>query len=278
MERKSTLDKEDQEYMDRNDLADKFSSKRTDRCLELMKPEIRTLVDLPLEQKIEKSKEIIREAIGKYKNVGLGFSGGTDSLVLLHLALQIKHDIPVVFVDTIREFPENYQFVEETREKWGIENFTMVRTDKDRCDEYSAKLGYKTPEFMIEYCNDHKIAPMMKAIGHFGFDAFLVGLRGVEHEERAQEIIFSPRHNPEHTRVHPLLFWRREDILGFPDGSAGYVKKNGLTVNPLYAKGYTSLGCTVCSAINVDPNAHERAGRGIVRESVMKRLRELGYT
>jgi phosphoadenosine phosphosulfate reductase len=278
MQSGSTLDREDREFMEKNDLADKFTKKRTERCLELMRPEVRPLVDLPLEAKIERSKDVIREAVARYKNVGLGFSGGTDSLVLLHLALQIKHDMPVVFVDTIREFPENYQFVEEVREKWGIENFTMVRADRDRCDEFSAKLGYKTPEFMVQYCNDHKIAPMMKAIGRFGFDAFLVGLRGVEHEERAQETLFSPRHDPEHTRVHPLLFWRREDVLGFPDGSPGYVKRYGLATNPLYAKGYTSLGCKVCSAVNTDPNAHERAGRGIVRESVMKQLRKLGYT
>ena len=278
MEGGTNLDKEYQDFRERHDLADKFTAKRTDRCLELMRPEIRALVDLPLEHKIERSKEIIRDAIGRYKRVGLGFSGGTDSLVLLHLALQVKRDIPVVFVDTIREFPENYRFVEEVREAWGLENFTTVRADRDRCDEFSAKLGYKTPEFMVEYCNDHKIAPMMKAIRHFGFDAFLVGLRGVEHEERAQEVVFSPRHDPEHTRVHPLLFWRKEDILGLPDGSPGYVRKYNLATNPLYARGYTSLGCTVCSAVNTDPNAHERAGRGIVRESVMKQLRKLGYT
>ena len=265
------MDKEDQEFMDKHNLADKFTSDRTQRCIELMKPEIRPLVDLPLKEKIKKTQEIIREAFAKYKNVGIGFSGGTDSLVLLHLTLQIKHDIPVVFVDTIKDFPENYQFVEETRQRYGIQNLITVRTDKDRCDEYAAKLGFKTPEFMTEYCNDHKIVPMIRAIKQFGFDGFLVGLRGVEHEERAQEVFFSPRHNPEHHRVHPLLFWRREDIMQ-------YVKENNLICNPLYSKGYKSLGCTICSAVVTDPNAHERAGRGIVREVIMKKLRELGYT
>ena len=265
------MDKEDQEFMEKHNLASKFTSDRSQRCLDLMKPEIRPLVDLSLKEKIEKSKEIIKEALTRYKKVGIGFSGGTDSLVLLHFTLQLKHDIPVVFVDTIRDFPENYQFIEETRQRWGFENFIIVRADKDRCDEYAAKYGYKTPEFMTEYCNDHKIAPMVKAIRYFGFDAFLVGLRGVEHEERAQEIFFSPRRNPDHFRVHPLLFWKKEDILR-------YVKENNITCNPLYAKGYTSLGCTICSAVNTDPNAHERAGRGIVRETVMKKLRELGYT
>jgi phosphoadenosine phosphosulfate reductase len=247
-----------------------FTSGRTQNCIELMRPEIRALVSLSLEEKIEKSKEVIQEAITRFRNPCLGFSGGTDSLVALHMALQLKPDLPIMFVDTIREFPENYRFVQEVREKWGIQSFVVVRRDKDRYEEYASKLGYKSPEFMVEYCNDHKILPLLDGIRRFNFDAMIAGLRGVEHEERAQESFFSPRHNPEHFRVHPILFWKREDIME-------YVKKNEITCNPLYAQGYTSLGCTVCSAVNTDPNAHERAGRGLVRETVMKRLRALGY-
>lgn len=264
------MEKEDLDFMQRNKLADKFTSQRTQRCIDLMKPEVRALVHIPLQQKIEKSKEIIGEAVSRFKNPVMGFSGGTDSLVTLHLALQVKSDLPVMFVDTIREFPENYQFIQAIREKWGIQTFVAVRRDKDRCDEYSAKLGYKTPEFMLEYCNDHKIVPMLDGLRRFGFDAMIAGVRGVEHEERAQESFFSPRSNPDHFRVHPILFWKREDIME-------YVRINEIPVNPLYSKGYTSLGCTVCSAVNTDPNAHERAGRGIVRETVMKQLRKLGY-
>ena len=118
-------------------------------------------------------------------------------------------------------------------------------------------------------CNYHKIAPLLKAIKDFGLDAFIAGIRGVEHEERAKETIFSLRET--HIRVHPLLFWRQEDVLD-------YVKTLGIECNPLYAQGYTSLGCIHCTEKNLDPNAHERAGRGVVREEIMQRLRELGYT
>jgi phosphoadenosine phosphosulfate reductase len=143
---------------------------------------------------------------------------------------------------------------------------------EDKLEEFKTKYGLKTAEFTAACCNYHKISPMMKAIGDFGFDAFFVGLRGVEHEERAKEVFFSPRHNPEHIRIHPLLFWRKDDVLEY------VYKKYKIKCNPLYAKGYTSLGCTICTSINKDPNAHERAGRGVVRETIMKRLRDLGYT
>ncbi|MGA3020612.1 MAG: phosphoadenosine phosphosulfate reductase family protein [Candidatus Micrarchaeales archaeon] len=261
----------EKEFIDQNNLGDKFTAARTQRCEDLMVPEAKALLNLPLEEKVKKSQEIIKEALKKYKNVGLGWSGGTDSRILLAITLPLKRDIPTVFVDTQHEFPETYRYVDDVRRELQLTNHTTVMASQDREKEFEEKYGLKTPEFTTECCNYHKITPMMDAIRKFKFDAFLVGLRGVEHEERAKEVFFSPRHNPDHIRVHPLLFWRKEDILE-------YVKKYNIKCNPMYAKGYTSLGCTICTSPNTDPNAHERAGRGVVRETVMKRLRELGYT
>ena len=66
-----------------------FTKERNKICEELMLPEIRALLDLPLSQKVEKSREVIKEALERYPRIGLGFSGGTDSLVLLHLVLPL---------------------------------------------------------------------------------------------------------------------------------------------------------------------------------------------
>ena len=246
-----------------------FTKERTKICEDLMNSEARKLLDLPLNEKVAKTQEIIKEALEKYPKIGLGFSGGTDSLVLLHLTLPLKQDLPVVFVNTRQEFPIMEKFIEEVRGEWGIKDFHEVKAEKNKLHDFIEKYGLKTAEFTTECCNYHKIAPMIKAIGDFGFEAFFVGLRGVEHEERAKETFFSPREN--HIRVHPLLFWRQEDVLG-------YVKQNNIRTNPLYNQGFTSLGCTICTEKNLDPNAHERAGRGKVREEIMQHLRDLGYT
>ena len=249
-----------------------FSENRTTNCENLMRPEVRPLLNLSLDEKVAKSKEVIKEALKKYPKMGLGFSGGTDSLVLLHLALpEIPKDMPIVFVDTQHEFPETYAFIDKVVKDWNIKNFITVKAAEDKMQKIADRFGLKTPEFTEICCGYHKIAPMMNAIGDLGMDAFFVGLRGVEHEERAKEQFFSPRTNPSHIRVHPLLFWRKDDVLA-------YVKKFNVECNPIYAKGYTSLGCVVCTEKNTDPHAHERAGRGKVREEIMKRLRDLGYT
>ena len=94
-----------------------FTEERTKGCEDLMVPEAKKLLDLPLDEKVKKSQEIIKDAIGKYPKVGLGFSGGTDSLVLLHLVLPLKPDIPTIFVDTQDDFLENYVFIEKIKKE-----------------------------------------------------------------------------------------------------------------------------------------------------------------
>ncbi|MGD0728659.1 MAG: phosphoadenosine phosphosulfate reductase family protein [Candidatus Micrarchaeaceae archaeon] len=251
---------------------DEFGSDRTQRCIDLMKPEIRALLNSSLDEKIKKTDEIIRETFKKYKNAGVGFSGGSDSLCMLHQVLKVKHDVPILMVDTCYEFEETAEFVNRIREDWGITSLTIVRTYPDRMEEFKSKFGFGTTEFTLAFNKANKIEPLLSGIKLLNMDAFMGGIRGVEHEERAKESIFSPRPNlnPPHMRVHPILFWKREDVKE-------YLKINNLPHHPIYDKGYTSLGSTLDTTPNKSPEMHERAGRGVARERAMQRLRELGY-
>lgn len=251
-------------------------TKRSEKAIEnenLMRPEVRALVDLPFKKKVEESQKIIREAYLKFDNIGLGFSGGTDSLVLLHIATSKSEwnwslcpKLKVVFINTYHQFPETRAFVYKTRKEWNLDMYE-AKAEEDRFEEFREKYGFNTPEFITTCCEYHKIQPKNNAIRELGLDAFLSGIRGVEHEERAKEKIFSER--DDHMRVHPLLFWRRNDVLK-------YVKTMKIECNPVYKQGYTSLGCEPCTSKNPE-HKHERAGRGSVRESVMKFMRGLGY-
>lgn len=69
-------------------------------------------MSLPLKAKILLSKARIREWYDNWDgNVYVSFSGGKDSLVLLHLVRSLYPDVPGVFLNTSLEFPELTKFV-----------------------------------------------------------------------------------------------------------------------------------------------------------------------
>ena len=77
------------------------------------KKELQMLQALPLEIKVAKSLQRIREWVQFFgqENVYVSFSGGKDSTVLLHLVRSIYPNIKAVYVDTGLEYPEIKEFV-----------------------------------------------------------------------------------------------------------------------------------------------------------------------
>lgn len=75
--------------------------------------ELRRLQRQPYEWKVEHALDVIREFVEHEGENGVyvSFSGGKDSLVLLHLVRSIYPDIPAVFANTGIEFPEQVKFV-----------------------------------------------------------------------------------------------------------------------------------------------------------------------
>lgn len=75
--------------------------------------DLRRLQRQPYEWKVEHALDVIREFVEHegVNGVYVSFSGGKDSLVLLHLVRTIYPDVPAVFANTGIEFPEQVQFV-----------------------------------------------------------------------------------------------------------------------------------------------------------------------
>ena len=74
--------------------------------------ELLQMMSLPLEQKIIKTKQRIKEFYEKFDGkVYISFSGGKDSTVLLRIARELYPDIVAVFLATGLEYPEIMAFV-----------------------------------------------------------------------------------------------------------------------------------------------------------------------
>lgn len=265
------------------------------------------LMDLPIEGKIEKSMTVIRQAFEEFPGdkIAVAWTGGKDSTLILWLAIQVckKREYPLpkaMFINEGHVFEEMIEFVEEWSSEWGFEVDFVQNDDvlnlvenvgdpvyvselSERNQMELERLGFEGDQFPFEpesYIGNHlmKTVAMNLYLEREGYEALITGIRWDEQESRADETYFSPREDPDHTRVHPILHFRERDVweathqLGIP-----YVK--------LYEAGYRSLGAKGTTEKPSDVPAWEqdlestteRIGRRQDKEKIMERLRNLGY-
>ncbi len=174
---------------------------------------------------------IIREVGAEFERPVLLFSGGKDSVVMLHLAVKAFWPAPVPFgvlhVDTGHNFPEVLAFRDATVERLGIR--LEVASVQDYIDDGRLR------ERADGTRNPLQTQPLLDAIAAHRFDAVFGGGRRDEEKARAKERVFSlrdefgqwdprnqrpelwnlynGRHRPgEHVRVFPLSNWTELDV------------------------------------------------------------------
>ena len=239
--------------------------------------QLKQMQSLPLEAKIIKSQQRIREWYEHWDgNVYVSFSGGKDSTVLLHLVRQLYPDVPAVFCDTGLEFPEIKQFVRQT------ENVTILRPDMS-FKKVIEKYGYPTigkevaecvegarkgqpyrirrfdpnykPMFNVSKwaflldapfkisascCDVMKKSPFRRYERVTGFKP-IVGTMAVESRLRTQAWLRTGCNAFENKRPvsQPLSFWLEQDIWG-------YLHKFDVPYSTIYDMGYQRTGCIFC--------------------------------
>jgi sulfate adenylyltransferase subunit 2 len=133
---------------------------------------------------------ILREVAGQASNPALLFSGGKDSIVLLHLATKAfrpaRFPFPLLHIDTEHNFPEVIAFRDQRAAELGER--LIVRSVGDSIK--SGRVVLRTPD---ESRNKHQSVALLDAIAEFGFDACIGGARRDEEKARAKERVFSFR-------------------------------------------------------------------------------------
>ncbi|TJZ49567.1 sulfate adenylyltransferase subunit CysD [Streptomyces piniterrae] len=174
---------------------------------------------------------IFREVAGEFERPVILFSGGKDSIVMLHLALKAFAPAAVPFsllhVDTGHNFPEVLEYRDRTVERHGLRlHVASVQDFIDRGELRERPDGTRNPLQTV---------PLLDAIDKNRFDAVFGGGRRDEEKARAKERVFSLRdefggwdprrqrpelwqlyngkHSPgEHVRVFPLSNWTELDV------------------------------------------------------------------
>src|SRR5699024_840790 len=177
---------------------------------------------------------IIREVAAEFERPVLLFSGGKDSVTVLHLAAKAfwpaKIPFGLLHVDTGHNFPEIIRFRDETAQRFGLD-LTVAKV-QDYIDDGRLR---ERPDGTR---NTLQTQPLIDAIAAGGFDAVFGGARRDEDKARAKERILSlrdefggwnpssqrpelwniynGRHLPgEHVRVFPISNFTELDVWSY---------------------------------------------------------------
>ncbi|HVW81475.1 MAG TPA: sulfate adenylyltransferase subunit CysD [Mycobacteriales bacterium] len=191
--------------------------------------------ELSSQQALEaESIHIFREVAAEFERPVLLFSGGKDSVVMLHIAAKAFWPAPIPFpvmhIDTGHNFPEVLEFRDRTVERMGL------RLVVGSVEESIAKGRVRERPDGIR--NPLQTVTLLDAINEGQFDAVFGGARRDEEKARAKERVFSFRdefgqwdpknqrpelwslyngrhHKGEHIRVFPLSNWTELDIWSY---------------------------------------------------------------
>jgi sulfate adenylyltransferase subunit 2 len=180
------------------------------------------------------SIHIFREVAAEFERPVLLFSGGKDSVVMLHLAAKAFWPAPIPFpvmhVDTGHNFPEVLAFRDRTVERLGLR--LVVASVEDSIASGRVR---ERPDGVR---NPLQTTTLLDALNDGQFDAVFGGARRDEEKARAKERVYSFRdefgqwdpknqrpelwslyngrhHKGEHIRIFPLSNWTELDIWGY---------------------------------------------------------------
>jgi sulfate adenylyltransferase subunit 2 len=226
---------------------------------------------------------ILREVVGEFERPVILFSGGKDSIVMLHLARKAFAPAPVPFtllhVDTGHNFPEVLAYRDKVVETLGL------RLEVAEVEDYLA--DGRLRERSDGTRNQLQTVPLLDAINAHRFDAVFGGGRRDEERARAKERIFSLRdefgqwdprnqrpelwslyngkHRPgEHVRVFPLSNWTELDIWN-------YIEREEIPLPSIYYAHERDVFERDGMLLAVGPYSQPRSGETVAKRVVRYR-------
>jgi phosphoadenosine phosphosulfate reductase len=176
----------------------------------------------------------------------------SEDVLLVKLALALRPQMPVLFLDTGYHFAETYAYRDQMAREWQMNLINLLPAKTVAQQE--ADFGLLHQSAPDRCCALRKVEPLFAAVAQY--QVWLTGLRREQARSRTtlEEVAdFTLPGGTVVRKLSPFADWTTRDIWY----ACEYYEIPLLT---LYEKGYTSIGCEPCTSLPTDPN-DPRSGR-----------------
>ena len=186
--------------------------------------------------------------------VAFASSLGLEDQVLTAMIAAAKLDIPIFTLDTGRLYPETYDLIARTKERYGVTihvYFPAAGEVEEMVDRDGVNLFRDSIEARKRCCEIRKVRPLRRA--QTELDAWICGLRSGQGATRQTVDVAEWDAAAGLVKINPLAAW---DEAGVWD----YVRAHDVPYNPLHDTGFPSIGCAPCTRA-VPEGEDARSGR-----------------
>ncbi len=170
-------------------------------------------------------------------NLALACSFQKEESVLLDMLLAADPKARVFALDTHVLFEETYSVWREIEKRYGIEIEAYSGPSLGRqAAIHGDALWTSNPALC---CSIRKVGPLARALS--GLDCWITGVRRDQSPTRAETLKLDWDEKHELWKASPLADWSDSDVWA-------YIRERELPYNPLHDRGYSSIGCTHCTA------------------------------
>ncbi|MCF7805229.1 MAG: phosphoadenylyl-sulfate reductase [Candidatus Marinimicrobia bacterium] len=198
-------------------------------------------------------KDRLAWAIEEFDKLVIASSFGANTCMLIDLVYdKLGARPPVIFLDTLYHFEETLELVRRFRQKYELNLEVYYPTGIRTRQEFEQKYGkYLWERDLDKFHEITKLRSIRRALN--GRDAWMTGLRRAQADTRKSAQILEWDSSHELYKINPLAEWSHEQVFR-------YLKENRVPYNPLYDRGYKSIGDKPLTT-KVNGKEHERAGR-----------------
>ena len=209
-------------------------------------------IHVQVQSKLDAARAALDRAIAGNQHVCLTCSFQAEDVLLAKLAVEFNPRIPVLFLDTGYHFAETYAYRDRIVSEWQLNLINLLPSQT--VPEQEAQHGLLYQSSPDECCRMRKVEPLFKAVA--GYRVWITGLRREQAKSRTaleESAPFTLPGGEQVIKLAPLAAWTTRDVWYACESLA-------IPLLPLYARGYSSIGCEPCTTLPLDP-ADPRSGR-----------------